>query len=103
MSAVLLLVRRTLMIAAAVERCARIDVGKTFLAVCVQTGPLDGEARIKKRRFQTITAELEALRDWLKQEGVTHVVMESTGSYWKPVYNVLETSVKVYLANPQEV
>jgi transposase len=44
-----------------------------------------------------------ALRDWLKAEAITHVVMESTGSYWKPVFNVLEGSVKVYLANPQEV
>jgi transposase len=103
MSAVLLPERRTEMICAAVERCAGIDVGKTFLAVCIQTGPLDGEARVQRRRFGTTTVELEALRDWLKQEGVTHVVMESTGSYWKPVYNVLETSVKVYLANPQEV
>ena len=46
---------------------------------------------------------METLRDWLKQEGVTHVVMESTGSYWKPVFNVLETDFQVYLANPQEV
>jgi len=78
------------MICAAVERCAGIDVGKTFLAVCVMTGPLDGEARTQKRRFGTIVAELESLREWLKQEGVTHVVMESTASYWKPVFNVLE-------------
>jgi transposase len=43
------------------------------------------------------------LRDWLQQEGVTHVVMESTGCYWKPVFNVLKDSVTVYLANPREV
>jgi len=91
------------MICAAVERCAGIDVGKTFLAVCAMIGPRDGEARVQRRRVGTTTAELGALRDWLKQEGITHVVMESTGSYWKPVYNVLESSVKVYLANPQEV
>jgi transposase len=91
------------MICAAIERCAGIDVGKRFLAVCVMTGPLDGEARVERRRFGTISSELESLRDWLKAEGITHVVMESTGSYWKPVYNVLEGSVKVYLANPQEV
>jgi transposase len=91
------------MICAAVERCAGIDVGKTFLAVCVLIGPLNGEAEMQQRRFGTTITELEALREWLKQQGVTHVVMESTGSYWKPVYNVLETSVKVYLANPQEV
>jgi hypothetical protein len=69
------------MICAAVERCASIDVGKEFLAVCVLTGPLQGEARKQTRRFGTIVAELERLRDWLKQEEVTHGVMESTGSY----------------------
>jgi transposase len=103
MSAVLLPERRTAMICAAIERCAGIDVGKTFLAVCVMTGPLGGEARAEKRRFGTTVAELERLRQWLQLEQVTHVVMESTGSYWKPVFNVLETSVKVYLANSQEV
>jgi transposase len=91
------------MICAAIERCAGIDVGKKFLAVCIMTGPLSGEARAERRRFGTTIAELEGLRDWLKAEAITHVVMESTGSYWKPVYNVLEESVKVYLANPQEV
>src|SRR6266446_4957038 len=91
------------MICAAVERCAGIDVGKKFLAVCVMTGPLQGEARKQTRRFGTIIAERERLRDWLKQEEVTHVVMESTGSYWKPVFNVLEDAVKVLWANPQEV
>ena len=48
-------------------------------------------------------SELEQLRDWLRKEAVTHVVMESTGSYWKPVFNVMEETVKVYLANAQEV
>src|SRR5258708_17818364 len=103
MSAVLPPERRTTMISAAVERCAGIDEGKMFLAVCVMIGPLDGEPRVVKRRVGTTIPELESLRDWLKQEGITHVVMESTGSYWKPVFNVLEGSVKVYLANPQEV
>ena len=91
------------MICAAIERCAGIDVGKKVLAVCIMTGPLDGEPRVERRRYGTFTADLESLRDWLKQEGITHVVMESTGSYWKPVFNVLEGSQKVYLANPQEV
>jgi transposase len=91
------------MICATIERCAGIDVGKTFLAVCLMTGPLEGEPRVERRRFGTVTAELEKLRDWLQREGITHVVMESTGSYWKPVFNVLETAVKVYLASPQEV
>lgn len=91
------------MICAAVERCAGIDVGKTFLAVCSMVGSLDGEAVVERRRFGTIRSELIALREWLEQKGTTHVVMESTGSYWKPVYNELEGHVQVYLANPQEV
>jgi transposase len=91
------------MINAALERCAGIDVGKKFLAVCIMTGPLDQEPRVERRRFGTITAELESLRDWLQAEHVTHAAMESTGSYWKPVFNVLEGSLKVCLAKPQEV
>jgi transposase len=91
------------MIAAVIERCAGIDVGKKFLAVCIMVGPLEGERRIEIRRFGTTVAELKRLRDWLKHENITHVVMESTGSYWKPVFNVLEDAVKVYLANPQDV
>jgi transposase len=91
------------MISAAIERCAGIDVHKKFLAVCVMVGPLEGEPRVEKRRYGTTVTELNELRGWLRERGVTHVVMESTGSYWKPVFNVLEEAVKVYLANPQEV
>ncbi len=91
------------MICAAVERCAGIDVGKKWLSVCVMIGPLEGEPRVEKRRFGTTVAGLEQLRDWLQKEAVSHVVMESTGSYWKPVFSVLEDTVKVYLANSQEV
>jgi transposase len=95
------------MIPAVVERCAGIDVGKKFLAVCVMTGPADQEANFQVRKFNTTRAHLEALRQWLKTEGCTHVVMESTGVYWKPVLNVLEDdpeyTLKVVLANPQQV
>lgn len=91
------------MISAEIERCAGIDVGKQHLAVCVLVGPLAGEPRAEFREFGTISAELERLGQWLQAEGVTHVVMESTGSYWKPIFNVLEDKVRVYLANPQEV
>jgi transposase len=91
------------MINAEIERCAGIDVGKQRLAACVMVGPLAGEPRVEIREYGTTTGELERLREWLRQEGITHVVMESTGSYWKPVYNVLEESVQVYLANSQEV
>ena len=91
------------MICAAVERCAGIDVGKKWLSVCTMIGPLNGEPRVERRRFGVNVADLQQLRDWLREEAITHVVMESTGSYWKPVFNVLEDIVKVYLANPHEV
>jgi len=69
------------MICAAVERCAGIDVGKRFLAVCVMCGPLNEEPGVERRRLGTLRGDLESLRQWLLQQGVTHVVMERTGSY----------------------
>jgi transposase len=91
------------MIAAVVERCAGIDVGKTFLKVCVMVGPLSEEPRFEIRRVECLDSSLRELRQWLQAEGVTHVVMESTGPYWVPVFNMLETQCKVVLANPVEV
>ncbi len=95
------------MIPAVVERCAGIDVGKKFVMVCVMRGPASEEAHWETRRYGTIRSELEKLREWLKSDGCTHVVMESTGCYWKPVLNVLEDDaeypLRVVLANPQQV
>jgi transposase len=91
------------MIPAIIERCAGIDVGKTFLTVCLMTGPADGEPTLETRKFGTFHADLEALRQWLSAERCTHAAMESTGSYWKPVFNILESSVTVFLANGQDV
>jgi len=91
------------MIEAVIERCAGIDVGKKFLVVCVMTGPLDVEPKTEIRKFGTIVAELELLRDWLIGERCSHAVMESTGSYWKPVFNILEDNVEVVLANAYDV
>jgi transposase len=91
------------MIRAAIARCAGIDVGKKWLSITIMIGPLDGEPRVEKRRYGVNVADLKQLRDWLIRESITHVVMESTGSYWKPIFNVLEGHVKVYVANPTEV
>lgn len=91
------------MIAAVIERCAGIDVGKTFLTVCLLTGPADGEPKAETRKFGTFHADLVALGRWLSEEKCTQVVMESTGCYWKPVFNILETFVTVILANGQDV
>ena len=59
------------MISAEIEKCAGIDVGKKFLAVCIMVGPLQREPRVEHRTFGTTEAELEALRGWLQQEGIT--------------------------------
>jgi transposase len=60
-------------------------------------------ARQETRTFRTFTDDLHALRAWLVEEGITHVCLESTGSYWKPVYNLLEDTVVVWLINPSHV
>src|SRR5207248_6075483 len=91
------------MIPAVIERCAGIDVGKKFIAVCVMTGPANGEPRSEVRTFGTTVAELQQARAWITGDACTDVIMESTGSYWKPVFNILEGHVKVALANPHEV
>src|SRR3954471_17196594 len=55
------------------------------------------------RTFSTMTRDLEALRDWLKGHGVTHVGMESTGIYWKPVHGVLEGQFELIVANAHHI
>jgi transposase len=67
------------------------------------TGAAHEEPHSEARRFDTTVAALERLRTWLIEEQVTEVVMESTGSYWIPVFNLLDGHVKVVLANPEEV
>src|SRR5437660_1479486 len=91
------------MINAVLERCAGIDIGKTFLMACVMIGPADGEPTTEIRRFGTSVSELERLKKWLQSTGCTHVAMESTGAYWKPVFNILESAIIVILANAQQV
>ena len=93
------------MISAVLECCAGIDVGKKWIAVCVLKGPANGDAQAEIRRYQTTNQCLEQLCEWLVECGCTHVVMESTGEYWRPIYNVLEeaTDLEIILANSQQV
>ena len=73
------------------ERCAGIDIGKDEVVACVRTPGPKGKGRRKETRtFPSFTGELEAMADWFRAEAVTEVVMEATGSYWKPVWYVLE-------------
>jgi transposase len=85
------------------ERCAGIDVGKKYIDVCVLIGLVDHKPDEEVRRFRTTVRDLERCRAWLLERGCTDVMMESTGSYWKPVFNILEGHVQVTLANPEQV
>lgn len=85
-----------------VECCAGVDVHKKSVTVCVMT--TEGRKIVKTlHRFSTFHRELVAMGEWLLSIGVTHVAMESTGEYWKPVYEVLEDSFELLVANAQHV
>ena len=74
-----------------VERCAGLDVGKDEVVGCVRTPAPSGRGRSSElRTFLTFTSGLEELADWLTVNGVTEVVMEATGQYWKPIWYLLE-------------
>jgi transposase len=81
------------------ERCCGLDVHKKAVTACVIT-PVGRQTRT----FSTMTSGLLKLADWLLEEGVTHVAMESTGVYWKPVYNLLEgLGMEILVVNAQRI
>jgi transposase len=85
-------------------RCCGIDVHKKGVTVCVLISHADGTVERQIRSFGTMTGQLQALSDWLRQWQVTHLAMESTGVYWMPVYNLLEAEDRtVLLVNAQHV
>jgi transposase len=83
--------------------CAALDVHKANVQVCCISPDALGKPQIQERKFPTFTQDLLALRDWLQQAQVTHVAMESTGDYWKPIYNILEGHFELLLVNPHHV
>lgn len=76
-----------------------IDVHKDLIVATIRKGNEEFETR----EFDSFTSSLKCLRDWCKSEGVTHVAMESTGVYWRPVFNVLESDFEVILVNARHV
>jgi transposase len=84
------------------RRCCGIDVHKASLSACVRLHAR-GKVSEEIRTFSTMSEELLALHDWLKSQQVTHVAMEATGVYWKPVYYILEDDFSVMLVNPADV
>jgi transposase len=85
--------------------CAGLDVHKKTVMACVRTPGEGGRRQQVVREFRTFTAELGKLREWLLAQGVTQVVMEATGVYWKPVWHVLEevAALELMLVNAHHV
>ena len=83
--------------------CCGLDVHKKSITACVLWAEAKGKSRKEKRRFGTFTHDLLQLADWLGESGVTHVAMESTGVYWKPVWNILAERFEVLLVNAQHI
>jgi transposase len=83
--------------------CAGLDVHKDTVVACVRHHDGGKRARQEVRTYATHTRALEELADWLASEGVTHAAMESTGVYWKPVFNVLEGRLGILLVNAQHI
>jgi transposase len=85
------------------ERCAGLDVHKKTVVACVLTPNGQGDWGQEIRTFGTMTVDVLTLSDWLLACGCTHVAIESTGDYWKPVFNILEGICEVILVNAQHV
>jgi transposase len=81
------------------DRCAGIDVHQAMMVVTVRVPAPDGGRIVTTQTFGTMAVDLLALRDWLQAHGVTHVAMESTGVYWRPLYYLLEDAYHVVLVN----
>jgi len=86
------------------RRCCGIDVHKKNVTVCILPPAGKPEVEVRKRTFRTFSRDLKQLRTWLKNCKVTEIAMESTGQYWRPVWNLLEEHFeKLILVNPQHI
>jgi transposase len=86
-----------------VERGCGLDVHQATVVACLLMVRQDGKVQKQLRTFGTTTRELLSLREWLLSQGCTHLAMESTGVYWKPVYAILEGAFQMVVANAQHV
>ncbi|HWQ18820.1 MAG TPA: IS110 family transposase [Methanotrichaceae archaeon] len=85
------------------QSCCGLDVHKSMIKACIAKGPLDKPPKFEIRTYSAMTSDLLKLKDWLLENNVESVAMESTGVYWKPVFNILEDRFDVVLANAQYV
>lgn len=86
-----------------VTHCAGMDVHQENIVVCAITGASGDSTEVETRTFSTMTKSLFELLQWLESKEITHIAMESTGVYWRPVYNVLEGYFDITLANAQRI
>ncbi len=84
-------------------RCCGLDVHKKTVVACLLTPGTGGRSRREKRVFSTMTDDLLAMIEWLKAAGCTHLAMESTGVYWKPIYNLCEGHFTLLVVNAQHM
>jgi transposase len=85
------------------ERCCGLDIHKKTVVACLLIPGPDGQPAKAVRTFGTVTEELLALAQWLQEASCTHVAMESTGVYWKPIWNLLEDRFTLLLVNARHV
>lgn len=83
--------------------CAGLDVHKQSVVACIMVTAANGQVQKQARTFGTMTPDLLALGDWLKSLGVTVVAMESTGVYWRPIYQLLEESFQLLVVNATHI
>ena len=83
--------------------CCGLDVDKKSIVACLRSVDCAGRLHKEVRSFGTMTEELLALAAWLKAAGCTHVAMESTGVFWKPIFNVLHDQFEVIVVNAQHI
>jgi transposase len=87
-----------------VSRCAGIDIGKAEVVVCLRVPGSRGSRVSEVRTFSAVAGQIKRLADWLAEQEVSHVVMEATGQYWKPVWDVLaERGFELMLVNARHV
>jgi len=84
-------------------RCVGLDVHKASVEACVRRMEPSGRLHQQTRHWGTMTRDILMMADWMAAQGVTHVAMESTGVYWKPIYNILEGRFTVLLVNARHL
>ena len=85
------------------ERCAGLDVHKKNVKACFACPAEGGKRQKETRTYLTMTQDLLQMRDWLKERGCTHIAMEATGVYWKPIYNLLEGDFEILVVNAHHI